>query len=336
MVARSLLRRLFGSNNVAKMAGRGDLDGLERVVGSDGRTEDRVAALEALTELGADRAHAVLVESLACDSAELAEAAEGILRDLGADASEALCVGLGGPAADRALALLLAFGEGAVEPLQLACGNAAEEVRRRGLDGLAELDRGLGSEDVREARFRALLAAIGDRSPELRRTAAAELEELGDPRAGRALAAQLKDGDEAVREACRSALRSLGPPAALHVVDALSERNPKARRLAAGLVGELCGAGVDLELRREAVGALLEHVEDRDTEVREAVLHALGEAPVADVVAAALEELEDPEGTDLEGKAESLARLLEHVEVNQDLRRACGERIAFLSPDPAI
>jgi HEAT repeat protein len=229
----SLLDHLFGPK-VAKLEEKSDVDGLIAVVSSDARDDLRVAAIEALARLDAVATAPALVAEISAADAQVATAADVAVRSLGPAASGALVDALAGEEAERVLAILLDLGDAAVEPLRGAAESSDERIRRRALDGLLELDRRLAMPEVREAVFRALLASLGDRSPACRVIAASGLEDLGDPRAGRALAAQLKDGDETVRAACRTALLMIGEDAVPNIVDALYDRNANSGGGAAG------------------------------------------------------------------------------------------------------
>ena len=188
--------------------------------------------------------------SLADIDSEVSLAAEKALTEMGTAPSAALVAALGGPGADSALRILLNLGQPAVEYLAGAYKDQDDEVRRRALDGLVELDARLDNDETREIFFRTLLAALGDRSPKHRVFAATQLEAIGDAKAGRGLAAQLKDGDESVRLACRRALAAIGEPAVPNLLDALADRNLNARKIAAELLGEVSCGDVEIDSRR--------------------------------------------------------------------------------------
>jgi len=325
----SLLQRFFGPK-VPRLEEQGDIDGLIAVVESDVGDDTRIAALEALARLGDDRAVAALVAALGDASVNVAGAAETAVRALGPAAAEVLVVGLGGDLGDRVLAVLTDLKGAAVEPLRGATSAPDQQARLRALTGLLELEGRLEEPEVRETVFRTLLASLGDRSPVCRIVAASGLENLGDARAGRALAAQLKDGDEGVRTACFRALRMIGEPAVPYLVDALADRNSNSRRLAAELLGEVCGAHAETEDRREALAALVLRVEDRDADVSGAVLGALEAIPSAEVIAEQLELLADPERSDRDEILSFLTQLIDNASVDPDQRTAAVERIRSL------
>jgi HEAT repeat protein len=321
-----VLQRLFGPN-IGKLADNGDVAGLCSVVQSEAATELRTAAVGALAGFDDDGARATLAAALSDPEPSLASAAKAALRQHGAAAAGALVGALGGVAGEPARAMLVGLGEAGVEPLQDACSDGDEAAREHALAGLLELDRELGTPEVRETVFRTLLASLGDRSPGLRSTAAETLAELRDPRAGRALAAQLKDGQEEVREACRRALAALGETAVLHVADALSDSNLNARRLAAGILVDMDLDDLDLGTRTEVLKALLRRVDERDPELREAVARALEKVPADDVVATKLEYVAEPESANRDEALEYLRDLLEHAAISDDRRSAAVERL---------
>jgi HEAT repeat protein len=321
----SLLQRLFGPN-IDKLKERQDVDGLRAVIDSDASPEVKAAAVSALADIGDEPALAAVVEAFARASGELSQAAEAALKGLGPAAGDLLAGVLGQAVGERALAALLDLDEAALEPLCTAAGEGDDAARLQALEGLLALDRRLeGDEEVRETAFRTLLAALGDGSAACRSRAAAGLESYADERAARALAAQLKDGDEAVRAACRQALAGLGAGAVPHLADALRDRNPKSQRLAAELLGELGGGDVPGEDRLDALRALLERAGRGPVEIRTAVGQALERIPADDVLGGQLELLADPERGDRDEVLELIQGLLEHAAVSPG-RRAAAER----------
>lgn len=236
-----LLQNLIGPN-VDKLVARGDVKGLVRVVATPGRAETRARAAAALAVSGDARALPALTSALADGDSIVAAAAEAGLRTLGV----ACAPGLAGllehgdeAVAGRARSLLLEMGEGSVETLVAVARSGGDAGRERAVCSLGELWAELGDGGVREEVFRTLLAALGDRFASTRARAASLLGEVADPRAGRALAARLKDGDPAAREASAEALRRLGGVVVPSLVEALRDRNPNSRLAAARLLAEL-------------------------------------------------------------------------------------------------
>jgi HEAT repeat protein len=329
-----LMDRFFRPK-IAKLEDRGDVERLIAVVESEAESDLRVPAIEALARLEAHSAAPVLVAKLEGDDAGAADAARAALRQFGGAASDSLVAALGREGGGPARTILLELGDAAVEPLRDAAGADDGNTRLDALAGLLELRERSQTPEARETVFRALLAALGDPDPLCRMTAASGLEQIADPRAGRALAAQLKDGDQSVRDACRTALGTIGVEIAPNLVDALYDRNANSRRLAAELLGEVCGADTGTGTCTEVLAALLEHVEDSDAGVRDAVARSLGVVPAADVVARQLELLADPERSDRLEVLEFLNRLLDHAAVDPSQKAAATRRIEALGYDAA-
>lgn len=330
----SLLEKLFGPK-VDKLKDRGDVTGLEAVLASGAASEHRVRAIDALVELEGGRISAALAGALGDADPAVDRAAEKALRDLGADAAEALAAVLAGPIGDRVLDLLVDLGDASVEPLRSAAQNDDEACRRRAISALLELARSTGDDAVRELCFRAVLAALGDRERACRAAAAAGLASFGDPRAARALAAQLKDGDETVRTACRNTLGAIGPPAVPFLVDALCDRNPNSRLLAAGLLAEIDTSAVEVQDRLEVLDTLVDILGSNDEVLAAAAAAAVERIPAADVVARQLDRLEDPTSDEREETEELVRRLLEHGAMDSRERQAAERRLTrILAADP--
>lgn len=321
-----ILQRLFGTN-VAKLEERRDVAGLTAAVSSDGPPELRVSAIEALTRLEEVSAAPLVAAALSDAEAAVAKAAAAGLRAFGPAAAGALIGVLDREAGARALELLLELGDDAAEPLREAAGAPEEATRRRALEGLLELEVRTGSSGVRETVFRSLLAALGDGSPSCRVLAASGLEGLADDRAAKALASQLKDGDDGVRSGCSAALAAIGEPAVPNLVDALYDRNANSRRLAAGLLGEVCGTGCGIEVCREALSGLMDHAADKDGETARAVRNALEMIPAAAVLEDQLEMLADPERSDRTEILEFVRGMLQHAALDDRQRANAVRRI---------
>lgn len=276
-----LLQNLIGPN-VDKLAARGDVEGLIRVLAAPGRAETRARAATALAASGDARALPALTSVLADRESVVAAAAEAGLESLGVAAAP----GLAGllehedeAVAGRARSLLLELGGVAVETMVAVARRGGDAGRERAVGALGELWPGLGDAGARDEAFRALLAALGDRVAATRARAAALLGEVADPRAGRALAARLKDGDPAAREASVEALRRLGGAAVPCLVEALKDRNVNARLASARLLAEVGLEVAERATRIELRDAVLEAVDDRDPEVRDAAALVLSRLP---------------------------------------------------------
>jgi len=277
-----LLRNFIGPN-VDKLAARGDVEGLTRVLAAQGPAESRARAAAALAVSGDARALPALTSALADGETVVAAAAEAGLRSLGVAAAPGLADLLehgDEVAAGRARSLLQELGGAAVETMVAVARKGGDSGRGRAVAALGELWPGLGDEGARDEVFRALLAALGDRVARTRAGAAALLGEIADPRAGRALAARLKDGDPAAREASVEALRRLGGAAVPCLVEALRDRNTTARLSAARLLAEVGLEVADRATRVELRDAVLAVVDDRDPEVRDAAAVVLSRLPV--------------------------------------------------------
>ncbi len=263
-----LIERLIGPN-VDKLLARGDLQGLTRLLGHE-RPQLRARAVGALAELDDSTAVEHLVAALGDPDDGVATAVSSALQHFADRATASLGAALGNDQeviGKRALGLLLQLDPPPAETLVEACQGGNDRARTLAPPPLAELLPRLDGE-VKERGFRALLAALGDRRPETRSTAAGGLGELADARAAKALTAQLKDGTETVRAACADALQRIGPPVLPYLVDALGDRNANARAGAARLLG-LVAADADRQALSEASERLQEAAADRDPKVRE-------------------------------------------------------------------
>lgn len=329
---------LFGNlfkPKVDKLAESGDVEGLEAILRSDAKSEDRVASIDALVGLGGGGVSKQLVATLGDADPPVDEAAERALRGLGADAAESLAASLDQPIGARALALLLDLGDACAEPLSNAATNDHETCRRRAISGLLDLATATDDDATHELCFRTILAALGDGAPSCRAQAAAGLASFGDPRAAKALAAQLKDGDETVRTACRDTLSGIGTPAVPYLVDAVADRNPNSKLLAAGLLAEIDVAPAEVQDRQAALVTLLDLINAGDDVLRTSVAAAVARIPAADVIDAQLERLEDPNSDEREETENLVRQLLEHGSIDLRDRRAAEDRLAtILAEDP--
>lgn len=311
--------------NVHRLESHGKVEALAKLTELDNRLDLRTAAIEALARIGGAQATRALVGTLSDEDPEVARSAEKALAGLGSAAGAALIGALGGRGGDDALKVLLSLGDEAVELLRGACSDQDEATRLRALGGMVDLDATFDDDEVRESLFRVLLAALGDRSPRCRVLAAQRLEGLDDARASRALAAQLKDGDDTVRSACRQALGAIGEPAAPYLLDALADRNVNSRRLAAELLGEVCSGDVDDESRRIALSALTDQASDSNAEIAAAVHRALETIPSDAVIASQLELLADPDRSDHEEIREFLNQMLAHGALPPEVRKLIAD-----------
>jgi len=329
-----LLGSLF-KPRVEKLAESGDAEGLEAILQSDAKSEDRVAAIGALVELDGPGSSGVLVAVLGDGDPTVDMAAEHALRSLGADAADALGSVLGQPIGDRALGLLRELGDACAEPLSNAATDDDESCRHRAISGLLDLAAATDDETTHELCFRTILAALGDRAPACRAQAAAGLAAFGDPRAAKALAAQLKDGDETVRTACRDTLSGMGTPTLPFLVDALADRNPNSKLLAAGLLAEIDAEPAEVQDHQAALVTLLDLINVDDDVLRTSVAAAVARIPAAEVIDAQLERLEDPNSDEREETEGLVRQLLEYGVMDPPQRQAAEQRLnRILTADP--
>jgi len=322
-----LLGNLFGPK-IDKLKQHRDVDGLKAILASDSRPELRIDAMDALVELaGADSSES-LVTVLGDTDSVVDQAAEKALRTLGADASGAFASSLSLPVGDRALGLLLDLGDASAKPLQAAAHDEDEAGRHRAISGLLDLAETTKSDEIHEQCFRSILAALGDKEPTCRAEAAAGLAAFGDPRAAKALAAQLKDGDEGVREACRSTLSGIGSPAVPYLVGALMDRNPNSKLLAAGLLAEVDTAPVEVQDRQAMLGKLIDLLGSKNETIGPLVAATINRTPAADVIDIQLQRLEDPNSDEREETEDFVRQLLEHCAIEPQERQAAERRLA--------
>jgi len=329
-----ILGNLFGPK-IDKLKERGDVEGLEAILASDAKLEHRVDAIDALVALEGGSIAAILTAALGDADPAVDEAAETALRNLGANAADALAAGLGQPIGDRALGLLLDLGDAGAEPLQNATHNDDEACRHRAISGLLALAKTTGDESTRELCFRSVLAALGDKASGCRAEAAAGLAAFGDPRAAKALAAQLKDGDETVRMACRRTLGEIGSSAVPYLGDALADRNANSRLAAAELLTEIDAAPVEVQDRQAVLVTLLDLLDSKDAALGKAVTTAVERIPAGDVIDMQLERLEDPNSEGREETESLVRKLLEHGAIGPGERQAADRRLTrALAADP--
>jgi HEAT repeat protein len=322
-----LVERLFRPK-VERLATAGDIEGLRAIATSEGKLEQRIAAIDALVELGKGSVTAVLVSLLGDSEPKVADTAERVLRGLGAEAAQDLAAALATPEGDRALDLLLGIGDACAEALHEAASHDDETVRHRVISGVLELAADTDDEETHELCFRTLLASLGDREPSCRAEAAAGLATFSDPRAARALAAQLKDGDETVRTACRDTLATIGSPAFPYLIDAVADRNANSRLLAAELLAKIDSEPADVQERQAALKALLALRTSADGALTDAVEGAIRSIPATDVVEQQLMRLEDITSDEREETEELVGRLLKHGNIDPRERQSVERRLA--------
>jgi len=265
-----LLDRFFGPN-IEKLEAGGDTEALVDLLEHEKR-DIRLQAVNALLRLEHPAVISALISALGDEDVDFVTAGKQGLEAFGSRAHAELARALDdeklGPEAldillrQREIPTLVEALRSGGDNARLLCAQALAKILPSTVD--EERDRGL----------RAMRASLGDRLPEIRCIAASLLGEMHDERASKALAAQLKDGQEEVREACARALRSIGAAAVVHLLNALSSRSPRARAEAARILPDLAGA-VDPDTRAGIIEDLEGASQDRDEHVRNAVAAAL-------------------------------------------------------------
>jgi HEAT repeat protein len=324
----------FFAPNIPKLEKRGDVDGIISALESGDTPSVRVEALLALSRSNDERRVALLVGAMADSAADVSAAAEEAVRDLGPAAGAALVEALDGPVGDRAAELMMGWNDEGVASLAEGYQTSSSAGRLRALECMVELEGRLEDKNHHEAVFSSLLAAIGDRSPKIRVAAAGHLKTRRDSRACRALAAQLKDGDESVRTSCREALAAIGEEAVPNLLIALDDRNANSRRTAAELLGQICGIETALESRTTALLALARHLGDGDGETASCVRAAVERIPKEDVVESQLKLFADEDRFDHHDIRDFLSAMLAHHAVPDGLRRSVERALERTAIDP--
>ncbi len=265
-----LFNRFLGPN-IEKLEAKGDVEALLSLLGHE-KPDLRLASIKALLRMRNMAVIPVLIEALGAEDNELKTVAGEGLEAFGSDAHTPLAGALGdeqlGPGA---LDFLVQQKE--IPTLIEAFRKGEDAARLRAGGALVEIMPSLEGEN-RDSTLQSMRAALGDRLPEIRRMAAELLGEMGDERATKALASQLKDGQDEVRKACVKALRQIGAPAIPHILNALDSRSPRARAEAADLLAEMAPK-LDQDTRSRVIEDLARASEDRDEHVRSRVGEAL-------------------------------------------------------------
>jgi HEAT repeat protein/beta-lactamase regulating signal transducer with metallopeptidase domain len=174
----------------------------------------------------------------------------------------------------------------------------------------------------------ALIAALKDEDPEVRRAAANALGNRRDPRAVPALINALADSDAEVRSHVVEALANLRDPRATDgLIKALKDENPEVRSHAAQGLGEMPGAkrGYTAEAQR-AADALAAVLNDVSAEVRRQAIEALKDMRGIRMADAMITALKDQDADVRQSAAEALG--------DMEARNAGQQLIAALA-DPS-
>ena len=293
-----------GQFNRVGAFGAAAVPALEAVIDS-GPYSLSLGAVEALGEIGDQRALRPLLRALKADDAGVCVAA-----------LDALCR-MGDPQAVEPIIGTLRHESGAVRVA------AVETLRRLGATAAVEPLRGL----------------LRDPVWDVRRAAAEALGRLKDPRAIDALAEALADGDEDVREASAMALGSLGEPRGIGpLVLALKDPASGVRRIAAAALSRIDPDWSASAEARASVEQLKSALQDGDSNVRHFVGHLLVNlgAVEADLAPAATE------GEELSVSSASKRRKLAVslfvallVDADRDVRQAAAEALGRLGDERA-
>ncbi len=174
------------------------------------------------------------------------------------------------------------------------------------------------AEEGAEMASDAILAALQDPQPQVRREAARALARLRSPGAVGALLRSLETAPDLAEEETIDALGYLGDPAAVPtLVVALDNPQPLLRRAAARALGRIGGEAVVAPLERA--------VETGDTDLRRAALQGLRRSGAASSAAVIARALDDPHPSVRTAAAEAVSEL-ELRAAAPALRRTLGDR----------
>ncbi len=255
--------RLRSSGNVKRMKEEGDTRGLIMAL----RHRDAAVQYEAAEALGISRDPAAipaLIAALTGDrySGVRWKAAEALAR-IGAPAVDPLIQALGHQDEDARWKAAIALGEigdpRAIAPLISLLGDEDRFVQSRAAYALGQM----GS-----PALPALIAALEDPSPHIRRGAALALGRIGDPGALSPLLEALHDGDESVRAAVLEGLGGVGDEAYPRIIAHLRNSSPEHRTLALQALREVPD--------RKLLAGLGAHADVADPETRDVIISLIG------------------------------------------------------------
>jgi HEAT repeat protein len=255
----------------------------------------RLAAAEALGEIGDAAAVPGLLAALRDASLYVREAAAKALGEIGAPAVPGLLAALRDADWNARLAAAEALGEigaPAVPGLLAALRDESRQVRKAAAWELGKIGDA--------AAVPGLLAALGDADVDVREAAAWALR-IGDAAAVPGLLAALRDADWRVRRAAAAALGEIGAPAVPGLLAALGDADANVREAAAAALGEIGDAA--------AVPGLLAALGDTNADVREAAAAALGKIGDAAAVPGLLAALRDADADVREAAAWALRKI---------------------------
>jgi len=262
MASTELQTDIIPQTNVELLRVRGDTHGLIQALRTGSDPLMRTMAAEHLGELREATAIGPLVEALGDPSGPVRDAAAASLVRFGDSAVEAALAALGDPSAVRralAAGILGRIGSPrAVVGLVARMDDASQDVRCYIAGSLAELG---------PAAVDALILALMDERPDVRRLAALTLGRIRDERAIMPLIGALADPDPDVLAAAASSLVAMGDAVVAPVAQKLRSGGTAERYYTAELLGILGGP--------EARASLEAAKDDPDENVRRAAKGAL-------------------------------------------------------------
>ena len=253
---------IIPQTNVELLRARGDVRGLVQALCAGSDPLMRTMAAEHLGELREPASIGPLVDALGDPSGPVRDAADSSLIGFGDTAVEALLGALGDPSAvkrSHAAGILGRIGSPrAVVGLVARMDDRNQDVRCYIAGSLAELG---------PAAVDALILALADERPDVRRLAALTLGRIRDERAITPLIGALADPDPEVLAAAASSLVAMGDAVVAPVVQKLRSGGTAERFYTAELLGILGGPDAraaleaakgdsDPNVRRAAEGAL--------------------------------------------------------------------------------
>lgn len=195
---------LFGPPNIEKLIARKNVFGLIKALINKNDPKLRLAAAEALGEIGDARAVQPLM--IALRHQYFRSTAIKALVKIGGPAVESLIAALNDTDGDMRWAAAEALGKigdpRAVEPLIANLSDTYLYARRYAAEALGKIS------DTRA--LEPLIAAMSDEDVIMRRFAAEALNRIGDARAAKSLTAALSDEDSDVRRFAAEALEKIG------------------------------------------------------------------------------------------------------------------------------
>jgi HEAT repeat protein len=228
--------RYFAARSIGLQSHTESLEALARLAESDPASQVRIAAIEALSQIGGPRAVAVLARLAEADDADLARAALRSLGQIGhPDALQLLVETLRSPDSARRVEALKALGqrgrEGVAEAISwIAAADRDANVAEAAIDALARLATPeavnalivLTADSARREAVVDALARLGEHNveligrgltntqPSVRRAVVEVLGRMKQPSASEQLGAALDDKDAGVRLAAVNAISHLG------------------------------------------------------------------------------------------------------------------------------